>query len=64
MRGMKPIKLYVLSIVYLSFSILLSLNQVVGITGFSTYDSSGLLEINILGIIFFFMAILLFLRLL
>lgn|SRR3989338_9363444 len=60
MRGMKPIKLYVLSIVYLSFSILLSLNQVVGITGFSTYDSSGLLEINILGIIFFFMAILLF----
>ena len=57
---MKLIKLYVLSIAYFSFSILFSLNQVVGITGLSISNFAARYSINLLGAIFFFIAILLF----
>ncbi len=53
-------RLYLLSGAYFIFSILLSINEIYGITGLSIYGFLGNRPINLLGAIFFFIAILLF----
>lgn len=60
MMFMRRNKLYLLSVLYFCFSILISMLQTYNITGFSISEIIGRTPINLLGIIFFFIAILLF----
>ncbi|MBI2632443.1 hypothetical protein HYW75_05545 [Candidatus Pacearchaeota archaeon] len=57
---MKFNKLFILSGLYFIFSILFSLDLIYGITGFSIINLIEVSSINVFGIIFFFIALLLF----